>query len=73
MTLCIDVHRDAQSSMMDCLFSQEQAWDSSNVCAPHVVILEGILHLFERSVWAIRDEVRRIEKVNWLPCDIPDQ
>ena len=65
--LCFDVPGDVQSSMMDSLRSQNETWDTSNVCAPHAIVLEGILHLFERSVWVIRDEVRRIEKVKYLP------
>ena len=71
--LCFDVPGDVQSSVMDSLRNRTEAWDASNVCAPHAVVLEGILHLFERSVWAIRDEVRRIEKVKLLLYSLSDQ
>lgn len=43
--------------------SCQQRLDLRDIYAGHVTILDEILALFDESVWALRDEVRRIEKV----------
>ena len=55
--------------MVENLSRHMHSWDRINAYASHVVILEEFVHFFERSVWAIRDEVRRIEKVAQVWCD----
>ena len=35
-----------------------------DIYAMHIVILDEFVHLFDASVWAIRDSLRLIEKVD---------
>ena len=75
VAICFDVPKEIQRSIIKALSLQEHPWDLYDVYASHAVILEEIVHLFGRSVWAIRDEVRRIEKVflpwfHLVPCAV---
>lgn len=63
VVLCFDVPKTSQMRTHQALVSRQQRLDLRDIYAGHVTILDEILALFDESVWALRDEVRRIEKV----------
>ena len=63
VTLCFDVPKTSQMRTHQALVSRQQRLDFRDIYAGHVIVLDEVLALFDESVWALRDEVRRIEKV----------
>ena len=51
--------------MYQTLASRQQRLDLRDIYAGHAVILDEMLAMFDESVWALRDEVRHIEKVDF--------
>ena len=76
VTLCFDVPKTSQMRTHQALVSRQQRLDFRDIYAGHVIVLDEVLALFDESVWALRDEVRRIEKVplnlNPPQCILPD-
>lgn len=70
--LCFDVPMTSQMRIHQALVSRQQRLDLRDIYTGHVIVLDEILVLFDESVWALRDEVRRIEKVlsNLAPCQV---
>lgn len=62
--LCFDLPVSAQDQIQLALSRQEQA-TLLDIYSVQVIILDEIIHLFDKSVWAIRDAVRNVEKVNF--------
>lgn len=63
VNICFDVPKASQMRLHQALASSQQRHDVVDIYASHVIILDEILAMFDESVWALRDEVRRIEKV----------
>lgn len=63
ITLCFDVPDASQTRLHRALASRQQSIDIRDIYASHVVLLDEILAMFDESVWALRDGVRRIELV----------
>ncbi len=61
--LCFNVPKTSQMRIHHSLVSRQQRLDLKDIYAAHVLVLDEILALFDQSVWALRDGVRRIEKV----------
>ncbi len=61
--LCFDVPKTSQMRTHQALASSQQRLDLKDIYAGHAMVLDEVLALFDESVWALRDEVRRIEKV----------
>lgn len=61
--LCFDVPSTVQDHILQTLSRQKQS-ALPDIYSMQVTILNEILHLFDNSVWAIRDAVRNTEKVN---------
>lgn len=49
--------------MHQAVVSHQQRLNFKDIYAGHILVLDEILALFAESVWALRDELRRIEKV----------
>lgn len=62
-TLCFDLPVSVQDRIQLVLSRQEQS-ALPEIYSMQVIILDEIIHLFDKSVWAIRDAVRNVEKVN---------
>lgn len=62
--LCFNVPKTSQMRIHHSLVSRQQRLDLRDIYMTHVLVLDEILALFDQSVWALRDEVRRIEKVS---------
>ena len=63
LNFCFDVPMASQVQLRQALGSCEQPFGFKDPYASHVRILDQILILFDESVWALRDGVRKIEKV----------
>lgn len=61
--LCFDVPKTSQMRTHQAVVSHQQQLNFKDIYAGHVLVLDEILALFDESVWALRDEVRRVEKV----------
>ncbi len=64
ISLCFDVPNSAQLRLRQALASRRQPLDVTDVYASHAIILNEIVNMFDESVWALRDGVRQIEKVD---------
>lgn len=62
LNLCFDVPMAFQVRLRQALDSPEQPLGVGDLYASHVRILDQILMMFDESVWALRDEVRQVEK-----------
>ena len=63
INLCLDVPKPSQMRLHQALASRQKPFDPRDIYASHVVLLDEILAMFDESVWALRDGVRRIEIV----------
>ena len=63
LVLCFDVPATTQAKIEQEV-SHHHRYDSTDMYAMHIVILNEIVQLFDESVWALRDEIRQIEKVD---------
>ena len=63
ITFCFDVPMASQVQLRQALGSCEQPFNLKDPYTSHARILDQILIMFDESVWAIRDGVRKIEKV----------
>lgn len=61
--LCFDLPVSVQDQIQLTLSRQEQS-TLVDIYSMQVIILDELIHLFDKSVWAIRDAVRNVEKVN---------
>ena len=70
VVLCFDVPMTSQMRIHQALVSHQRRLDLRDIYTGHVIVLDEVLVLFDESVWALRDEVRRIEKVlsSLAPC-----
>lgn len=60
--LCFDIPASVQDQIQLALSRQEKT-TLLDIYSMQVIILDEIIHLFDKSVWAIRDAVRNVEKV----------
>lgn len=63
IALCFDLPVSVQDHIQLVLSRQEQS-ALLDIYSMQVIILDEIIHLFDKSVWAIRDAVRNVEKVS---------
>lgn len=63
-TLCFDLPGSAQDRILLTLSRQDHA-TLLDIYSIQVIILDEMICLFDKSVWAIRDAVRKVEKVNF--------
>lgn len=61
--ICFDLPVSVQDQIQLALSRQEQT-TLLDIYSMQVIILDEIIQLFDESVWAIRDAVRNVEKVN---------
>ena len=61
--LCFDLPVSVQDRIQLALSKQEQT-ALLDIYSLQVIILDELIQLFDKSVWAIRDAVRNVEKVN---------
>ena len=62
IALCFDLPVSAQYRIQLALSRQEHT-ALLDIYSMQVIILDEIIYLFDKSVWAIRDAVRNVEKV----------
>ena len=62
--LCLDLPVSVQDQILHTLSRPEHAV-LLDIYSIQVIILDEIIRLFDKSVWAIRDAVRQVEKVNF--------
>ncbi|KAI9783530.1 MAG: hypothetical protein M1839_003700 [Geoglossum umbratile] len=60
--LCIDTPKDLPSRLMEVL--EKSPPDRRDPFAMHAPLIDQIVRLYDDSVWAIRDPIRKIEKVS---------
>ena len=60
--LCFDIPRPIQAKIEERVSSLDST-DLPNLYALHVPVIEEVIQLYNDSVWALRDEIRRVEKV----------
>ena len=61
--LCFDAPESFQKTIVNSLEPLQQS-ELTDVYCLHAIILDAIIALFEETVWALRDEVWGIEKVD---------
>ena len=64
--LCFDTPERFRRRLFDALSSDPQSLDELDIYQLHVYLVEQILHLYDKSVWAICDVVRDVEKVGGM-------
>ena len=62
IALCLDLPKTLQSRIGQALMRRSKT-DLLDVYTMHAAILDGIVYVYDHSVWAIADGLRRIEKV----------
>lgn len=63
INLCFDVPKASQIRIHQALAVSHKPFETRDVYASHVILLDEILAMFDESVWALRDGVRQIERV----------
>lgn len=66
--LCFDAPDHFRQRLCYALSSNSQSLDDPDIYQLHVYLVEELLHLYDRSVWAIRDFVRDVEKASSIEC-----
>jgi len=69
--ICFDVPQALYLHLHKTLFLTQQTYQN-NVYYLHTKIVEGILDLYDKAVWALRDVVREVESVLSLLHDTSD-
>ena len=64
ITFCFDLPVSAQDQIQLALSGQEQT-NLLDIYSMQVIVLDEIIQLFDKSVWAIRDAVRNVETVGF--------
>ena len=70
VVLCFDLSRPVQTGVQQVL-SRRQRLDLTDMYAMHAIVLDEIVDLFDKSVRALRDKARRVEKVYIYQIDSP--
>ena len=64
INLCFDVPKASQMRLHQALNLRQKPFDTRDIYASHVLLLDEVLAMFDDSVWALRDGVRQIEIVS---------
>ena len=66
MILCVDTPDDFREQLEQSMNNEQEELDLNDPFALHLPLMDQIIALYDRSVWSIRDLIRRVEKVP--PC-----
>jgi hypothetical protein len=66
MVLCVDTPDDFPSKLAQSMTQEREPLDLSDPFTLHLPLVDRIIHLYDESVWGIRDLIRRVEKVSSL-------
>ena len=63
IVVCFDVPKAVQAGLKTS-FKKRPSAELVDIYAMHVTIVDEFVKIFDMSVWAFRDDLRRIEKVH---------
>jgi hypothetical protein len=64
MMLCVDTPDGFQKELKHTLECEQGPLDFNDPFALHMPLMDQIIAVYDRSVWSIRDLIRRVEKVS---------
>ena len=71
MMLCVDTPDGFREGLKHTLEYKQGLLDFNDPFALHIPLMDQIIALYDRSVWSIRDLIRRVEKAcSWSVCNL---